>query len=552
MKLAIIGLLFFFILFSAYGLYGTYIRKKFSLDDKCPTPSHKYNDGIDFIPTSKFYLFSQHFSAISAAGPIAGPIIACLLWGWLPCLVWIALGVVLIGAVHDFSSLVLSMKHGGVSIAQITKQRLGTHAGIAMMIFMWLALIYVIVAFTEITASSFVGISEELSASHLWFNPGGAVAAAAIMYLLLSLLMGLLNYFIRPPLWLSTIIFVPLTFAAVYLGTEISNFLIFDVKSWCLFILFYCFLASLMPVWLLLQPRGYLGGFFLYAVLIIGVIGLFFGNFEIKQEAFKGFQAGNFSGSMFPFLFVSIACGACSGFHGLVCSGTTVKQIDRETHTQAVGYGAMLCEAFVAVIALSTVMIWAPQEINGLKPAAIYGKGIGEFLSLLIGKEHIHLAITFGAMAFSTFVFDTLDVATRLGRYLLQELFHWKHKTSALVTTIITLLPPLIFIVLAKEGSYLEFWTLFGASNQLLAALTLLCITIWLYQSKKSIAFTFMPMLFVLIITLWALCEIAFENLYRHNDFSMGALNGIIAIFLIGLAMYIVLCAFFKFKNKNF
>ena len=552
MKLAIIGVLFFFILFSAYRLYGNYILKQFALNDNCPTPSHEYNDGIDFIPTSKFYLFSQHFSAISAAGPIAGPIIACLLWGWLPCLVWIALGVVLIGAVHDFSSLVLSMKHGGVSIAEVTKQRLGTHAGIAMMIFMWLALIYVIVAFTEITASSFVGISEELSASHLWFNPGGAVAAAAIMYLLLSLLMGLLNYFIKPPLWLSTIIFVPLTFVAVYLGTEISNYLIFDVKSWCLFILFYCFLASLMPVWLLLQPRGYLGGFFLYAVLIIGVIGLFFGNFEIKQEAFKGFQAGNFSGSMFPFLFVSIACGACSGFHGLVCSGTTVKQIDRETHTQAVGYGAMLCEAFVAVIALSTVMIWAPQEINGLKPAAIYGKGIGEFLSLLIGKEHIHLAITFGAMAFSTFVFDTLDVATRLGRYLLQELFHWKHKTSALVTTIITLLPPLIFIVLAKEGSYLEFWTLFGASNQLLAALTLLCITIWLYQSKKSIAFTFMPMLFVLIITLWALCEIAFENLYRHNDFSMGALNGIIAIFLIGLAMYIVLCAFFKFKNKNF
>jgi carbon starvation protein len=346
-------------------------------------------------------------------------------------------------------------------------------------------------------------------------------------------------------------IFVPLAFAAVFLGAEVSTFLIFDVKWWCLFILLYCFIASLMPVWLLLQPRGYLGGFFLYAVLAIGVFGLFFGNFEIKQSAFKGFEAGNFAGSMFPFLFVTIACGACSGFHGLVCSGTTAKQIDRETHTHAVGYGAMLCEAFVAVIALGTVMIWAPEEIVGLKPGAIYAKGIGEFLSLMLPKEYLHLAITFGAMAFSTFVFDTLDVSTRLGRYLLQELFQWKSRLGAIVATMLTIAAPLGFVVLANEGSYLQFWSLFGASNQLLAALTLLSITIWLYQAGRRIAFTLLPMLFVLTITLWALAKLAWGNLTQSQGFSIGLVNGIIAISLIILAIYLVISALLRITRQS-
>ncbi len=548
MKLAIIGASFCLLLFMAYRLYGAYISRQFALDDRSPTPSHRYNDGVDFVPTRRFYLFAQHFSAISAAGPIAGPIIACLLWGWLPCLVWIAFGVVLIGAVHDFSSLVASVRHGAVSVAEITKQRVGTNAGIAMMIFMWLALVYVIVAFTDITASSFVSVSEELSGSNVWFNPGGAVAAAAIMYLSLSIIMGLCERYIKPPLWLSTIIFVPLAFGAVWLGSEISTMLILDVKWWCVLILLYCFIASLMPVWLLLQPRGYLGGFFLYSVLAIGVVGIFFGNFEIKQLAFKGFETGNFAGSMFPFLFVTIACGACSGFHGLVCSGTTAKQIDRESHTHAVGYGAMLCEAFVAVVALGTVMIWAPEDIVGLKPGAIYGKGIGEFLSLIVGKENLHLAITFGAMAFSTFVFDTLDVTTRLGRYLLQELFQWKGRLAAILNTGLTVLAPLTFVMLAKEGSYLQFWTLFGASNQLLAALTLLSISIWLYQSGRRIAFTLLPMLFVLVITLWALGELAWGNLHQGQGFSIATVNGIIAICLILLAIYLVICALVRLR----
>ncbi len=545
MRLSLVVVSFLIFLYAAYRLYGSYLSRIFKLDDGRTTPSHEFEDGKDFVPTSRFYLFAQHFSAISAAGPIAGPIMACLMWGWLPCLLWIALGVVMIGAVHDFSSLVASIRHGGVSIAEIAKRRLGNKAGIAIMIFIWIALLYVIVAFTDITAGSFVGKSEELSDAKIWFNPGGAVAAAAIMYLSLSLIMGLVEKFLKTPLWLSTLIFVPLAFGAVYLGSRMSTLLIFDAKMWCIFILLYCFVASLMPVWLLLQPRGYLGGFFLYAVIAVGLFGIFFGNFEIKQVAFKGFSGASFSNSMFPFLFVTIACGACSGFHGLVCSGTTAKQVDRETHSHAIGYGAMLCEALVAVIALATVIIFAPNDIAGLKAGAIYGKGIGEFLSLLVGQEHLHLAITFGAMAFSTFVFDTLDVTTRLGRYLLQELFQKKGPLSTFFATGLTVGIPLIFVLLANEGSYLQFWTLFGASNQLLAALSLLSVSFWLAQSNRPIAFTLLPMIFVLTITLWALGLIAWES-FHAEGLSLASLNGFFAMVLIILAVYIIFSALLK------
>lgn len=185
----------------------------------------------------------------------------------------------------------------------------------------------------------------------------------------------------------------------------------------------YCLVASLIPVWLLLQPRGYLGGFFLYSVLAVGVIGIFFGDFTIKQAAFKIWDSGKSTCSLFPFLFVTIVCGACSGFHCLVYSGTTAKQIDKESHLAPIGYGAMLCEAFVALVTLVTVMMWAPEEVAGLKPGSIYGKGIGEFLTMIVSKKYLLLATTFGAMAFSTFVFDTFYVSTRLGRYLLQELY---------------------------------------------------------------------------------------------------------------------------------
>ncbi len=543
MSLPLLALIFLVLLALAYRLYGGWVARQFVIDDARTTPAHTLNDGIDYVPVRPFYLFGQHFSAIAAAGPIAGPILACQTFGWLPCLLWISLGVVLIGAVHDFSTLTASVRHGARSIAEITREQLGPKAGIAILAFIWISLVYVIVAFTDITAGSFVHSTEELQGVAVDFNPGGAVAAASVLYLSLALVMGLVQRFLKPPLWLVTIIFVPASLGAAWVGTYLSNWLVFDAKTWGLLILAYCAVASVVPVWSLLQPRGYLGGFILFLALALGVIGIFFGGYDVRQPAFITWDTGGMTGTLFPFLFVTIACGACSGFHGLVCSGTTSKQVDRESHMQPVGYGAMLAEGFVALIALVTIMIVAPAETKGLKPGTIYGNGIGNFLSLLIGRENLPFAITFGAMAFSTFVFDTLDVCTRLGRYILQELFRRHDRVGAVVATLITIALPVYFIWGAEEGSWIRFWTLFGASNQLLAALSLLTITIWLHHARKRIAFTLLPMLFVLTITLWSLGKLCWANGQATQGVDLELVNAIAALALIVLAIFLAITA---------
>lgn len=547
--LAGLAIVFLIWLVFGYFAYGRWIAKQFKLDDSRETPANAVNDGEDFVPTRPFYLFGQHFSAIAAAGPIAGPIIACQAFGWLPCLLWIAFGVVLIGAVHDFSSLASSVRHGATSIAEITREKLGNGAGRAMMAFIWIALIYVIVAFTDITAGTFVSGTEELEGAS--FNAGGAVAFASVTYLGLSIILGLVERYLKPPLWLSTIIFVPATFALSYLGTQFSTLFIFDHLTWGVLILIYCIIGSLLPVWALLQPRGYLGGFVLYTAIAVGIIGIFFGGYEIQQPQFKSWDIGGMTGTLFPFLFVTIACGACSGFHGLVCSGTTSKQIDKESHTHSVGYGAMLAEGFVAFIALVTIMIIASDAAKGVSPGKIYGNGIGEFLTIVIGKENLKFAVTFGAMAFSTFVFDTLDVSLRLGRYIVQELIGIRGKVGAAIGTLTTIVVPFICVLIAPKGSWNDFWTLFGASNQLLAALTLLSITAWLYQARQRIAFTLLPMLFVLTITLWALGALVYGNFSAANGFDVKFVNGIASLILILLAVYLVITAVLKVRNER-
>jgi carbon starvation protein len=552
MSLALLAIAFIALLATAYRLYGGWVARQFALDDARETPSHRFRDGVDFVPTRPFYLFAQHFSAIAAAGPIAGPILACQSFGWLPCLLWISLGVVLIGAVHDFSTLTASVRHGASSIAEIAREHLGTRAGRALMGFIWIALIYVVVAFADLTAATFVAGTEELRQGSVTFNAGGAVAAASVMYLVLAVVLGFIQRFApKIPLWLLTVIFVPATFAVAWMGTHLSHALVLDHRTWGLLILAYCCVASVVPVWALLQPRGYLGGFVLYSALLAGVIGVLFGGYDVRQPAFKGFDVGGMTGAMFPFLFVTIACGACSGFHGLVCSGTTCKQVERESHMRPIGYGAMLAEAFVALIALVTIMIAAPEQTRGLAPGTIYGNGIGRFLTLVIGEDRLAFAVTFGAMAFSTFVFDTLDVCMRLGRYLLQELFGWRSRAGGLVLTLASVVIPVYFIAFGERGSWLKFWTLFGASNQLLAALSLLVITVWLHQARRRVAFTLVPMLFVLVITLWSLIKLMMANASLARGIDVALLNALSAAALTLLALYLMLSAIVKVRGER-
>lgn len=555
MSLVTLALVVIAVLAAGYVGYGTLIARQYRLDDARLTPAAQRNDGVDFVPARPFYLLGQHFSAIAAAGPIVGPVLACAAFGWLPCILWIGLGVVFIGAVHDFSALVASVRHGATSIAEVAKRNLGPRAWIALVAFIWLALVYVIVAFTDVTASTFIGADPELQALGGDFNRGGAVAAASTMYLLLALVMGLVQKLLRPPMWLATLIFVPATLDVIWLGTRISTVLVFPLGSWHAAILIYCFVASMLPMWLLQQPRGYLGGFVLYLAIGIGLVGVLFGGFEVRQPAmtpvadYGAWLAGRddapkMTSLIFPFLFVTIACGACSGFHGLVCGGTTSKQVARESHCKPVAFGAMLLEGLVAVIALSTVMIAEPAAISGKPPGEVYGDGIARFLTVLIGPDWIVFARTFGTMAVATFVFDTLDVSTRLGRYLLQELFGRKGWLSGALAAGATAGIPMLILAGARSGSWTAYWTLFGTSNQLLAALTLLGVTVWLRRQGRRCWYTFLPMLFVMGITVTALVMQVINGVRTAARtglaFDAGSINGLAAVILLALAAVFV------------
>jgi carbon starvation protein len=526
---------------AGYLLYGRFVASRLGIDPARPTPAVAREDGVDYVPTPRFYLLGQHFSAIAAAGPILGPILACQTWGWLPCVLWIGIGVVFIGAVHDLTALFASVRHGAGSLAEIARRTLGPRAWVSLTAFIWLSLVYVIVAFTDATAGNFVGRVEELP-DRTTFEKGGGVAAAAVLYLALAVVMGLVQRRWAPPTWVLALVFVPATLACVWLGTVpwVSTRLLFGVTTWHVAILAYCVVGSFVPVWALLQPRGFLGGFVLYLALAAGLVGVFFGGYSVEQPAWKTPPEG-FGTGLFPFLFVTIACGACSGFHGLVCGGTTSKQLASEAHCPPVGYGAMLLEAFVALIALSTVLIVAPGGPAG-KPAAVYTAGIASFLSVLLGPDAYTFALVFAGMAFSTFVFDTLDVAMRLARYLLSELFGARGKAVGLLATLATAGVVLAILLAGGGAAFARNWLLFGSANQLLAGLTLLSVSIWLRSTGRRAWFTLVPAVFVLGITTWSISAHALQGIdvLSRDGLSTDGINGLVALAMLALSAVFV------------
>ncbi len=489
---------------TAYLTYGRFLGRFMNLSSDSKTPACEINDGVDYVPTPKGFLLGQHFSAIAAAGPIVGPVLAGVWFGWGPVLLWVILGAIFFGAVHDFSSMVGSVRHRAKSVVEMVHIFFGRRGYLLFLFFVWISLIYVIIAFADLTSSSFT--SPEL---------GGGVATSSMLYLFLGLAMGIcLRFFKMPVLW-ATLIFLPLVGLGIWYGQSIPFHLpalagLSEGQLWNYLLLFYCFAASVIPVWLLLQPRGYLGGFFLYAVLAAGLAGLFLGGEKIIYPAFTGWT--NPKGlPLFPLLFVTVACGACSGFHGIVCSGTTSKQIAKETDCRAVGYGGMLLEGLVAVLALSTVMILAKgSPLTGLGPDRIYAEGLSQFVQHLgIPRD---FARSFALLAFTTFIYDTLDVATRLARHIFQELTGWKGRRGIVLATLASLLIPFLCVSLKVTDTagqvipaWKVFWTLFGTSNQLLAALTLMMLSVWLAKSGKPWLISAIPMGFMMMMTLWSL-----------------------------------------------
>jgi len=492
------------ILATAYVFYGGYLSRALGLDDKRITPACEYNDGNDYVPAPWSMLIGQHFSAIAAAGPIVGPILAGLWFGWLPALLWIVIGAVLVGGVHDITSLTASIRHRATSVGELVREYMTPLSHKLFLTFVWLALVYVIVAFTDITAQTFKVVTAETA-----IGPG--VAISSVLYLILGTAMGIALRHFHMKLSVATAIFLPLLVVVIWAGPQFPQPLLdwvasITTKQWDGIILVYCLIASMVPMWLLLQPRGYLGGWFLYATIAVGLIGALFGGYAVQYPALNldGLSSAMNGKPLFPILFITIACGACSGFHAIICSGTTSKQIQRETDARRVGYGAMMLEALVAVLALATVMMLAPGDAM-LKndPNIVYANGLARYMELV--GINFEVALGFAMLAFSTFVYDTLDVCTRLARYVLQELLGIRTRTGAYVATAATLLLPFAILMATKEKGYMVAWPIFGTSNQLLASLALLAVAVWLMKTGKQALYAVLPMVFMLCMTMWAL-----------------------------------------------
>jgi len=532
----------------AYLTYGRFLCRQLSPDDQCMTPAIEINDGVDYVPAKASLLLGQHFSAIAAAGPIVGPVLAGIWFGWLPALLWIIFGAIFIGGVHDSLSLFASIKHKAASVGEIVRLYIpGAH--IFFLVFIWLCLLYVIIAFTDITAQTFTAVSQGTA-----FGP--AVAASSILYLGLAVIMGIGLYQFKLPLWLLTAIFLPLVLFTVWIGPHLpASVLAFlggiTAKQWGVFLLIYCFIVSILPMWLLLQPRGYLGGWLLYMTIFVGLVGALFGGFKIEYPAvnLSGLHSAVNGKLMFPFLFITIACGACSGFHAIVSSGTTSKQLNKESDVKVIGYGAMLLEGVVAVLALATVMM-IPRGSAELTadPNLIYAKGLSTYMALFgIGFQ---VAFPFALLAFSTFVYDTLDVSTRLARYVLQEMFGWRSFFGGVAATVISLVIPLVFLMLTQEKAYLVAWPIFGTSNQMLASLTLLALAVWLIHSGKKAYYVIWPMAFMMVVTMTALILQVMPFFRALKDMTHGVagktdimISGICGIILLVLSCVLIYLA---------
>lgn len=544
------------VLVLAYFTYGKFISKKiFELDDSNTVPAVEMEDGVDFVPTDAKYLAGQHFSAIAAAGPVTGPVIAGMTFGWFPTMLWILIGTIFIGGVHDMGSLVASIRHKATGIADTMKTYVSKRVWILFNVFIFFTLIMIVVAFTDITTAAFINTVDLGNGE---FVGGGAIATSSILYLILPIIMGFLLKYTKMKLSVATIIFLPLVGVSIWVGQYIPFNL--DVvlglsspadaqKIWNVVVIVYCLIAGIVPVWALLQPRGHLGGYFLYATLIVSFIGIIFGGFETQYPAWThAFGDGDFWTPMFPMLFITVACGACSGFHSLVSSGTSSKQIAKESDTKPIGYGMMLAEAVVALIALSTVMMLPKGDpILSTSPNFIYANGLGSFVELIgINKG---LGISFGLMAFTTFVYDTLDVCTRLGRYIIMELTGMKGKAGKIIPTLLIGGIPLILMSINLTDPsgvpipiWSLFWKTFGASNQLLAALALVGITVWLQRTaknKKAWLVTLIPAIFMFIMSVWAL--ISTFTSYTIVDGSFTLAIGANAVVPVLCMIYIIL-----------
>ena len=505
------------ILLCGYIFYGRYLCKEWGVGEGGETPAHTMEDGIDYVPAKVPVLMGHHFSSIAGAGPITGPISAAGLgFGWLACTLWIIIGGIFFGGVHDFGALFASVRHGGKSIGEIISANMSVRAKRLFIIFSYLTLILVVAAFASIVAGTF-GVTYDDAGNLTAAGIANAqVAMVSLLFIVMAVIFGFCVYRKNAPIGIASvigvigiavIIFIGLNFHPIYLST----------KAWMWIVGGYILVASVTPVWILLQPRDYLSSFLLYAMLALAVLAVIMGNPSLETLPVLN-KVGEGSTPVFPVLFTTIACGAISGFHSLVGSGTTSKQLDKEKDAKPIAYGGMLIECVLALLTLCAVAhaySFAGTDLAFTGATAIFGGGIASMIDPSRGSVY-NVLYTLLVLTYSTFCLTSLDTATRLGRFMFQEFWvdstkgetpenvtgYKKVLSNPYVATVITVV---LGILLGMNG-YAKIWALFGSANQLLAALALLAIAAWLGNVGKKNAMCWIPMFFMLAVTIASLC----------------------------------------------
>ncbi len=494
------------VLGGAYLIYGRYLERKWGIDPKAKTPAYEMEDGVDYVPADTNVVFGHQFASIAGAGPINGPIQAAI-FGWLPVLLWILIGGVFFGAVQDFASMYASVKNKGRTIGYIIEEYIGKLGKKLFLAFCWLFCILVVAAFADVVAGTFNGFST-VDGVTTTIEANGAVAMTSMLFIVEAVALGMILKYGKLGKWANTVLAIVLLVVGVAAGLAFPVYI--ERSTWHIIIFLYVLVASVTPVWSLLQPRDYLNSYLLVFMIVAAIAGVFISNPSCNLNAFNGFNVdGQY---LFPILFVTIACGAVSGFHSLVSSGTASKQIKNERNMLPVSFGAMLMESMLAVIALIAVASFADGEAAaaGLTTQPqIFAGAIANFLT--VAGLPYNLVFTLINLAVSAFALTSLDSVARVGRLSFQEFFQEdeekesngfiKLMTNKYFATIITLV---LAYLLAKVG-YAEIWPLFGSANQLLSVLALVACAVFLKKTKRQGAMLWIPMFFMMAVTFTAL-----------------------------------------------
>ena len=553
----VIVLIAIVVLAAGYLLYGRWLANKWGLDPKAKTPAFTHEDGQDYVPSSKLTVFAHQFSSIAGAGPVTGPILASV-FGWVPVLLWLLIGGLFFGAVQDFGALYASVKNDGKSMGMIIEKYIGRTGRKLFMLFCWLFTLLVMAAFTDMVAGTFVGKGVE-GATKATNYANSAAASISMLFIVVAILFGLIQKKVgKMKEWVRAVVAIGLLVVMFVIGMHLPMYA--TKTTWIYVVMAYLFLASVMPMWLLMEPRDYMTTFMLLGMIIGAVVGVIAEHPTMKLNAFNGF---NVDGSyLFPTLFVTIACGAVSGFHSLVSSGTSSKTISNEKDMPMVGYGAMVVESLLGVVALVVV---GAVAVNGTKPEgtpfSIFSTGVAGFFEKF--GIPVQVATVFMTMCVSALALTSLDSVARIGRMSFQELFYgdttdtskmpvWqKVLTNKYFATIITL----FFGYLLTLGGYNNIWPLFGSANQLLAALVLIALAVFLKTTGRTGWTLYIPMFVMLAVTFTALIQktIALVQTIASGQatFLVDGLQFIVAILLMVLGVLVAFSCLKKLFGKK-